>query len=73
MTDQFFREIELALKLGKLFNCNCLSINNLNILINFIYINRAVGGREAEKEERQRWENADKKRIMDSVNSKRVY
>ena len=26
------------------------------------------GGREAEKEERQRWENAEQKRIMDSVN-----
>ena len=30
---------------------------------------RAVGGREAEKEERQRWDNAESKRIMDSVNS----
>ncbi len=28
-----------------------------------------MGGREAEKEERQRWDNAENKRIMDSVNS----
>ena len=28
---------------------------------------RATGGIQAEKEERQKWENADRKRIMDSV------
>jgi len=28
------------------------------------------GGREAEKEERQKWDNAEHKKIMDSVNGK---
>ena len=31
----------------------------------------ASGGRDAEREERQRWDNAEHKRIMDSVNGKR--
>jgi len=50
----------------------------LNIWLNYgkcsqIYRNasecaRAVGGREAEKEERQKWINRERKRIEDSVN-----
>ena len=28
----------------------------------------AVGGRDAEREERQRWENTERKRTMDNVN-----
>ena len=31
---------------------------------------RAVGGREGEKEERQKWLNRERKRIEDSVNGK---
>lgn len=32
------------------------------------YIFRAVGGKDAEREERLKWDNAEKKKIMDSVN-----
>lgn len=30
----------------------------------------AAGGRDAERDERQRWENAERKRTMDNVNGK---
>jgi hypothetical protein len=29
---------------------------------------RAIGGRDAEREERQKWDSAEQKKIMDSVN-----
>ena len=68
MTDQYFHATEHALRLGKfsigsLFNARPWSS------IGRIYF-RAQGGKDAEKEERQRWENADRKRIMDSVYGK---
>ena len=31
---------------------------------------RAVGGKDAEKDERLKWDNAERKKILDSVNCK---
>ena len=41
----------------------------IDLNANFSESLRALGGREAEREERLKWDNADHKRIMDSVNS----
>ena len=79
MTDQCFLKTELVLKHGENDRCseNDWTVKLLMIIIVIIVIviivvvviivGRERGGREAEQEERQKWNQREQQRILDSV------